>query len=625
MTTKKNLVKSMFMNILTAGIFSFGFVFTACSADDDLLNEFSADNDQVITAGENDGIKQPIALKFDDFITSNDVVILDADTTQIAVSKAYADKIGIQNFVNHPLSIWHSKEELGYLRRPIAQRKVGDKYILEVVPSGLGEIVQSGDLKLSTALYVDPSKAATTRSGLGAEYGAQYIDDDNVIHPMAITIPMEAVTRGGNGSGNITITPEEVMGAQTRGIETLPKDIENFFVNLAKGFADGDMKKGINFKNVGGQWNLITLDPKLDKKFPISCGKESADTITISVSGKSYFQLGYRLNLSVEKMKVTYFETALFGEFAFNPQVTVGSSRKLEIPDDKSTLNLGDLPGAAFTFPVMGVPVPIVLRNHLDLKFDASVEGKIYTGLKYEFASEFEVGLKYNGKWNTIANGEIKKNELSFITPRATIHAETGVGLYFCTDVLIGGVAGPTASIGPKIMGEMDMVFAPMEKIPFKFDAAIKEGIYGEVGAKLSLWKIELGKFSCPFTIGSDITLWEYSSWKNDNSNATDKNTAYFENLKKQSEEEAAKARHEDNMKTFSVSEQAVKELMEEPKLYAYKARLGELRFETLIASVIKDYIAQHGEESLKNFSCFDNTYDELVRIAIRRIVQRQY
>ena len=30
-------------------------------------------------------IKQPIALKFEDFITSNDVEILDADTTQIAV------------------------------------------------------------------------------------------------------------------------------------------------------------------------------------------------------------------------------------------------------------------------------------------------------------------------------------------------------------------------------------------------------------------------------------------------------------------------------------------------------------------------------------------------------------
>ena len=35
MTTKKNLVKSMFMSILTAGVFTFGF--TACS--DELNNE----------------------------------------------------------------------------------------------------------------------------------------------------------------------------------------------------------------------------------------------------------------------------------------------------------------------------------------------------------------------------------------------------------------------------------------------------------------------------------------------------------------------------------------------------------------------------------------------------------
>ena len=37
MTTKKNLVKQMFMSILTAAIFSFSFVFTACS-DDEFVN-----------------------------------------------------------------------------------------------------------------------------------------------------------------------------------------------------------------------------------------------------------------------------------------------------------------------------------------------------------------------------------------------------------------------------------------------------------------------------------------------------------------------------------------------------------------------------------------------------------
>jgi hypothetical protein len=31
------------------------------------------------------------------------VVILDADTTEIAVKKSLADKLGITNFENHPL------------------------------------------------------------------------------------------------------------------------------------------------------------------------------------------------------------------------------------------------------------------------------------------------------------------------------------------------------------------------------------------------------------------------------------------------------------------------------------------------------------------------------------------
>ena len=35
MATKKNLVKSMLMSILTAGIFSFGFI--ACSEDEDIF------------------------------------------------------------------------------------------------------------------------------------------------------------------------------------------------------------------------------------------------------------------------------------------------------------------------------------------------------------------------------------------------------------------------------------------------------------------------------------------------------------------------------------------------------------------------------------------------------------
>ena len=123
MTTKNSLVKTMFMSILTAGTM---FAFTACS-DDSFESEVANNNNETNFVGGGNKIEKPLALKFDDFITPNDVEILNDDTTMIAVSKAYADKMDIQNFVNHPLSIWHSKNELGYLRRATAQRQDGDK------------------------------------------------------------------------------------------------------------------------------------------------------------------------------------------------------------------------------------------------------------------------------------------------------------------------------------------------------------------------------------------------------------------------------------------------------------------------------------------------------------------
>ncbi len=56
MTTKKDLVKSMFMNILTAGVIGFGFVFTACN-DNDVMNDY----EQSLIAAED--LKQANELK----------------------------------------------------------------------------------------------------------------------------------------------------------------------------------------------------------------------------------------------------------------------------------------------------------------------------------------------------------------------------------------------------------------------------------------------------------------------------------------------------------------------------------------------------------------------------------
>ena len=71
-------------------------VFTACSDDDD------KGDPNVIKAGENDPLGTPIGLVYTDFITENDVVH-NADTTELTISKALADKKGITNFVNRPM------------------------------------------------------------------------------------------------------------------------------------------------------------------------------------------------------------------------------------------------------------------------------------------------------------------------------------------------------------------------------------------------------------------------------------------------------------------------------------------------------------------------------------------
>lgn len=538
MTTRKNLVKQVLMSTLTAGLFAVSF--TACS--DELDNSANDVAESSRVAGANDELLNPLGLVYTDFINSNDVQILNDDTTMISVSKAYADKMGINNFVNHPMGIWQSLNEAAYLRRATSQRLSGDRYILNVVPSALGEIIQDGELKVNTALYVDPSKQVSTRAAGGDARGAQYVDDNGVIHPAAITLNLgEGAATRGAGNGNVTFTPEDLLGHQTRNA------VEDFFTELIRGVGQsivhGDPGCGVTF-STGGACDLFTFSPTINRDFKIECGKESGDTITLGVKCPTEFTLGYRMNMYVVNNKVKNFETALTGSFAFKPQLTVGSSKKLEIPEDKSSFKLTDLPGAAFTIYVMGVPVLITLVNHMDVKFDASVQGKIYAGIKYEFASTFEAGLKYDGSWHPITDGEITKNEVSFITPRADVHAETGIGLLFCSDVLVGGVVGPTASVGPKLGGELDMTFAPFDAIPFKADAAIKMGVYGEVGAKLALWKIQLAKFTCPFTLGPEITLWEYSNWK-DKDNDDSPSTFYFNDMTKKAKEEAEAARRE--------------------------------------------------------------------------------
>ena len=185
MTTKKNLVKQVLMSTLTAVTFAFSF--SSCSDEFDSPNA-SADNQQA-PEGAKTELLEAYGLTFENFISENDIIIIDADTTQLSISKAYADKMGITSFVNHPMGIWHKVENLPYIRKATAEKLVGDRYIVDVVPATVAEIMGEKKVDLQTDIYVnnDASSVKTRAAGDNIpEYSAKYVDNNNVIHPAYI-------------------------------------------------------------------------------------------------------------------------------------------------------------------------------------------------------------------------------------------------------------------------------------------------------------------------------------------------------------------------------------------------------------------------------------------------------
>ena len=146
MKTKKSLVNLVLMSIVTVAA---SFSFTACSDDLNSIDNGTIANDgteENVTRGE---LLDPIALNYFDFNSSSDVMILDADTTKISVSKALADKMGITSFVDHPMGVWEGEHIRPYHIRATKEILQGDRYFLDVVFSGIGEFL-ANPVTLST-------------------------------------------------------------------------------------------------------------------------------------------------------------------------------------------------------------------------------------------------------------------------------------------------------------------------------------------------------------------------------------------------------------------------------------------------------------------------------------------
>jgi hypothetical protein len=515
---KKNsiLVKMVLMSTLTVGTM---FGFTACSDDSDLMNDSAT---PAVEKDYNGPALAPLGLSFQDFITPNDVQILNADTTQISVSKALAEKLGIKSFVGHPMGIWQNMEDDSYMRKAVKEQLVGDRYILNVVPASLAELLNGQRVRLSSDLYVN-TDAQSVRSRAASrnipEYAAKYIDEDNMIHPMAVTILPAAdgdqnPTRSGISAFG-TFSTEDIMMARMSGSRWWPWDQ---IKKAAQAVYDWTKDKTTyNIREYHRDKSLIQVNTEFSKKIEFGAGKknEKKDTFNVNVKVPIDFALNYTFILDASGSLVSLpnlnrFETSVAGTFDFAPQVTLGFSKKFEIPDDKQRLKLYDFPTVKLKFTVGPVPVTIDIQPYLFLKFEAEVSGSAYMGVKYHYASHFKFGAAYTNGWDLIKSYDTDENKVTMIPPTGQFKAHAGVGLMLGCDVIIEKLAGPKIAIGPKLTADAELKFSP-DVNDCHFKSSVDFGMVGEIGAKLKVWKWELADWQTEVKFGEGYNIFHYN------------------------------------------------------------------------------------------------------------------
>lgn len=517
------MIKTRLLSLLLmATMLATTAVFTACSSDDD-----APKNDpNVIIAGENDPLGKPIGLVYTDFLTPNDVTH-NADTTELSISKALADKKGITNFVNRPMGIWDDQQHRSYLRRATEQRLVGDRYVLKVVRSSVAEVTAGQEVQLNTKLYYNPGRMVTrgglTRASMGDPEADKYVDDNNVIHPAAITLCTKP-NSGANSAdldlsqaGSRTITIEQMFSGKTDGANSWFSDLWDDIVDAVEEVWEEVVEATSYDWDDDQTWSLLKSKTTISSDVKFNCGEQPGDTITLRLRCPIEFNLDYTLNIrshgSIETAFVpvpSYLQTYVDGYLEVNPQARIGFSKTVTLPKDKERITLFQFSGIGFTFMIGPVPLTIDIDPSVYLKFTSTLKGNAYLGVQYDIATKFRVGFQYkDGSLSGIADGEKVKDEFSFINPKAELELKAGVGLFFGCDIVIEKIGGPTFNIGPQVnltgklsyqMGD-DRINASIEG---------KAGIGGEVGAKLKIFGFELADWRTYFDIGPQWTIFKY-------------------------------------------------------------------------------------------------------------------
>lgn len=495
------LVTKVLMSTLTAGIFVFGF--SSCTDDNDTLG---GNGQQPIPPGAKTEMMEAYGLTFHNFIHDDDVTILNADTTQLSISKAYAEKMGIKSFVNHPMGIWHRPENLPYLRKCTGEMVVGDRIIIDVVNATVAEVVGEKAVNLKSDIYVNQDANAVKTRAAGdniPEYAAKYVDNDNVIHPACVLL-----TDPYGYDKDYSTADDPVSETMTRAAAE-----GNYMYMTADEIAAGNTRWGCHN-------NIINFNNKLEKQFDFPIGKGSKDTLFVSFASEMEFALNYFITLDggihwdwcIPNPYLKKFEAGVDGNFHFKADIAAGWQKEWKLDPNEWRWELVKFRGYTFTFMVGPIPVAITTDPHLDFAVDGKVTGAVKMGFSYEYSNSFKGGFGYQDGRGFYAIKDFKeiKNKFDMDPLAIELEAKGGAGIFLCCDLKIYGLAGPKVGVGPRLGGELNVTLSPFKQ-EASFAAKIGMKASAVIGAKVEILGYELADATFTYDLTDEWILAAYN------------------------------------------------------------------------------------------------------------------
>ncbi len=492
--------------------------FTACSSDDG--GDSPGTEPATVVVEEADTTL--IVIDHYNMLSESDVIILNADTSQIAVSKAFIDRKGykdVEKSSNRNGCVWQKISRLPFYFKIKSARLEGDRYIMNIALCDMFDAIGDIELDFDNGLYKNSSASPTrsfTRadgtSGTIVDPTAAYTDPTDTVHPAAILFTDPELYEKG------FIYKKTEYDAENS--ETDPAHTRSMLTR-AGATDEGDYPCISPEKAGNGSFDkmLVNISNKFSKEFKFKNegkdGKEEESPRYVKIEIPSKLYVGLYGSLKTKWFKPKEFSLGVKGNLGFSPTVTFGVGGALEWPSNNIDKEVAIAELGSFTLVFWtGLPVVIAFHPELNLYPMAKIEGNVEFGFNYDFANEFRLGATWKkGKgWNNDSYYRKTSDKFEFIPPQAKLSAEASLMVGIAGHIKLYHAAGPKIVIGPKAELNGSVTLSPADiQTPLRINASATMTLTTLLEFEVSIAKYKLGSWSSSFDLLGPYEIWSYN------------------------------------------------------------------------------------------------------------------